>query len=83
MTNTEKHIMNEDNIIQVRHTSILLSIFMSDTLFLYMSNEGCFKFYYLPFCMFYDLNKIHIKRKNMKKASIYTVAPVNIKPRKR
>ena len=45
MTYTEKYITNEDNnIIPVRSTSIILLIFMSDIFFLYMSDEGCFTF---------------------------------------
>ena len=41
----KKYITNEDNnIIRVRSTSIILLIFMSDIFFLYMSNEGCFTF---------------------------------------
>ena len=45
MVYTEKYITNEDNnIIRVRSTSIILVIFMSDIFFLYMCDEGCFTF---------------------------------------
>ena len=45
MTYTEKYFTNEDNnIIRVRSTSIILLIFMSDIFFLYMFDEGCFTF---------------------------------------
>ena len=39
----ENYIKNEDNnVIQECSTSIILLIFMSDTIFLYLSNEGYF-----------------------------------------
>ena len=44
MTYTEKYIRNEDNIIEVHSTSVILLIFMSVSFFLYMSDEGCFTF---------------------------------------
>ena len=53
MTYTEKCITHEDNnIILVRSTSIILLIFMSDTFFLYMSDEGCFTFIINHFVLF-------------------------------
>ena len=45
----KKYITNEDNnIIRVRSTSIILLILMSDIFFLYLSDEGCFTFI-IPF----------------------------------
>ena len=59
--------MNEDNkMIQVCSTSIILLIFMSDTFFLYKSNEGCFTFC-MDFCMDCCTSKTH--RSAMKRYS--------------
>ena len=45
LTHKERNVTYEDdNIIPVCSTSIILFIFMGDIFFLYMSNVGCFTF---------------------------------------
>ena len=45
MTYTDKYITNEDNnIVQVGSTSIILLISNHDIYFVFMFNEGCFTF---------------------------------------
>ena len=60
MTYTEKIYHEDNNIIRVRSTSIILLIFMSDYIFSVYVQCGMFYFYYPPFCMIYGLNNMNI-----------------------